>query len=71
MYRVEINGQPHGDVFKLYSRWRWVRPGAGWIETYSRGARLITVRQHIARLNRVSVPNVKFIREERKNARTA
>lgn len=63
MYTVKIDEQAHGEVFKVSSRWRWLRPSSKGIETYHRGATLMTIRAHIARLNRRMVGDVRLVRQ--------
>ena len=45
-----VDGKPHGEVWKARGKWHWFKEGRG-IETYNRTARMLTVREHIARLN--------------------
>jgi hypothetical protein len=62
-YTAMIEGVSHGEVFKLSGRWRWARQDGKGVETYSRTNRMFTVRQHIARLNRVPVAQVRLVKQ--------
>jgi hypothetical protein len=61
-YRIEVSGDPKGEVFKLSGRWRWARLNNKGIETYGRTSRLIDVRAHVARLCRVHVGETSLIK---------
>jgi len=63
MYTAMIEGKAHGDVFKLYGRWRWLRQDGKGVEVYHRRARMLTVREHIARLNRLPVSQVRLVKQ--------
>ena len=65
-YDVMVKDLPKGQIFNASGRWRWVYPVRG-VETYARKARLISVRDHIARvcsvrLEDVRISKVEFIR---------
>jgi hypothetical protein len=62
-YDVIIDGKPHGEVFPCDGRWRWLRPNGKGVETYHRRARMLTVREHIARLNRVRPADVRLVKQ--------
>ncbi len=62
-YTAMIEGVSHGDVFKLSGRWRWARQDGKGVETYNRTSRIHSVRQHIARLNRVPVTQVRLVKQ--------
>jgi hypothetical protein len=63
LYDVHVQGQPKGEVFKHSGRWRWQRPNSKGMETYPRVCRLISVRQHIARLCHVQAAEVKLTKK--------
>lgn len=62
LYQVTVQGTPKGEVFKNSGRWRWYCPPRG-IETYHRRAKLLSVREHIARLCRVQVADVSLTKK--------
>lgn len=62
LYEIRVQGEPKGDVFKHSGRWRWQRDGRG-TETYHRRARLLTVREHVARLCRVTIADVRLVKK--------
>jgi len=63
VYTAMIEQVSHGEVFKLYGRWRWLRPNGKGVEVYVRTARMLTVREHIGRLNRVPVSQVRLVKQ--------
>lgn len=63
LYQVTVKGEPKGEVFKHSGRWRWQRPNSKGMETYPRVCGLLAVRQHVARLCLVTLPDVKLTKK--------
>jgi hypothetical protein len=62
MYAVQVSDQRKGEVFRVRSRWAWARPNNGGVEVYCRGARLLTMREHIARVTRTKLSDVRLVK---------
>ena len=64
IYDVKVRDKPKGQIFTASGRYRWFAPGRG-VQTYARKARLITVREHIARVCAASLGEVRLSRAEK------
>ena len=62
-YRVSVSGRDKGEVYRARARWHWFNDIRG-TEGYGRHSTIDDVRDHIARLCKVSIDDVVCTKSE-------